>query len=121
MFLAILLRKKLGNPNNVKKIKTGAAIMDKRTEYVEKLSAQMVEWEVQIERLKEKAESAPAEEKFIYAKTITDLQLKVDHAAEKLQGIAAATDDEWEDLKTGAEQIWKEVKDLLTKTIKESG
>lgn len=34
---------------------------DKRTEYVEKLSTQMVGWDVQIERLKEKAESATAE------------------------------------------------------------
>ncbi|PKN12368.1 MAG: hypothetical protein CVU69_07740 [Deltaproteobacteria bacterium HGW-Deltaproteobacteria-4] len=29
----------------------GDTIMNKRTEYVEKLSAQMVEWDVQIERL----------------------------------------------------------------------
>lgn len=91
--------------------------MDKRTEYVEKLSAQMVEWEVQIDALKDKAEYAPSEEKFKYAKTITDLQLKLDQAAEKLQGIAAATDNEWEDLKTGAEQIWREVKALLTNTV----
>ena len=35
---------------------------DKRTEYVEKLSAQMVEWDTQIERLREKAESATSEE-----------------------------------------------------------
>ena len=87
--------------------------MDKRTEYVEKLSAQMVELEVQIDALKEKAESATSEEKFVYAKTITDLQLKLDQAAEKLQGISAATDDDWEDLKSGAEQIWKEVKEFF--------
>ena len=32
--------------------------MDKQTEHVEKLSAQILEWDVQIEMLKEKAESA---------------------------------------------------------------
>ena len=92
--------------------------MDKRTEYVEKLSAQMVEWDVQIDNLKEKAESATAEEKFYYSETIAALQLKRDQAAEKLQGISAASDDEWEDLRTGAEQIWREVKDLLKNAIK---
>jgi hypothetical protein len=91
--------------------------MDKRTEYVEKLSAQMVEWDVQIELLKEKAESATPEETFEYSNTIAALQLKRDEAALKLQGISAASEDEWEDLKTGAEQIWDEIRSLLRNAI----
>ena len=87
--------------------------MDKRTEFVEKFSAQMVEWDVQIDRLKDKAENATPEEKFEYLNAISALQLKRDEAAAKLQGISAASDDEWEDLKTGAEQIWDEVKTIL--------
>ena len=92
--------------------------MDKRTEYVEKLSAQMVEWDVQIDLLKDKAESATPEEKFEYSNTIAALQLKRDEAALKLQGISAASDDEWEDLKTGAEQIWDEVGTILREAIR---
>lgn len=93
---------------------------DQRTKYVEKLSAQMVEWDVQIERLKEKAESATDEERSEYSKLISALQRKRDLGAEKLQGIAMSTDDEWEDMKTGAEQIWNEVKDLLRNAFKKS-
>jgi len=95
--------------------------MNKRTEFVEKLSAQIVEWNVQIDRLKDKAESASAEAKFEYAKTVAALQLKRDQAAEKLQGISVASDDEWEDLKTGAEQIWGEIKGLLKDATKKTG
>ena len=91
--------------------------MDKRTEYVEKLSAQMVEWDMQIERLMDKAENATPEERFEYSNAITALQLKRDEAAVKLQGISAASDDEWEDLKTGAEQILGEVRDILRDAI----
>jgi len=91
--------------------------MDKRTEYVEKLSAQMVEWDVQIDLLKDQAESAAPEAKFDYAKLIAALQLKRDRAAIELQGIAAATDDEWEDLKAGAEQIWHEVQNVFSDAI----
>jgi hypothetical protein len=91
---------------------------DKRTQYIEKLSAQMVEWDVQIERLRDKAENATAEAKSEYAKTVSALQLKRDAVAEKLQGVAMASDDEWEDMKDGAEQIWDEVKDLLRSSIK---
>ena len=91
--------------------------MDKRTEYVEKLSAQMVEWDAQIDLLKDKAESATPEAKFEYANTIAALQLKRDEAAVKLQGISAASDDEWEDLKTGTEKVWDEVRTILRDAI----
>jgi len=91
--------------------------MDKRTEYVEKLSAQMVEWDAQIDLLKDRAESATPEVKFEYAATIAALQLKRDEAAVKLQGISAANDDEWEDLKTGMEQVWGDVKTIFHNAI----
>ena len=44
--------------------------MDKQTEYVEKLSAQMVEWDIQIDLLKDKSENATSPEKFEYAKLV---------------------------------------------------
>lgn len=91
--------------------------MDKRTEYVEKLSAQMVEWDVQLELLKEKAESATPEVKFEYANIIAALQLKRDEAAMKLQGISVASADEWEDLKNGTEHIWGEISNGLRDAI----
>ena len=91
--------------------------MDKRTEYVEKLSAQMVEWDNQIDLLKDKAESAAPEAKSEYSNAITALQLKRDEAAVKLQGISAASDDEWEDLKAGTEQVWGEVRTILRDAI----
>lgn len=94
---------------------------DKRTVYVEKLSAQIVDWDVQIERLKDKAQSGTVEVRAELNKMIAVLQLKRDQGAEKLQGIAMATDDEWEDMKEGAEQIWDEFKGLLRDTIKKTG
>jgi hypothetical protein len=94
--------------------------MDKRTESVEKLSARMVERDVQIDLLKEKAENATPEAKFENSKLISVLQLKWDQAAIELQGIAAASGDEWEDLKAGAELICNEVGNILTDAIEKS-
>jgi hypothetical protein len=91
--------------------------MDKRTEYVEKLSAQMVEWDAQIDRLKIKATSATPEVRLEYLNAIAALQLKRDEAAVKLQGISTAGDDEWEDLKTGTEQIWGDISTMLGEAI----
>ena len=91
--------------------------MDKRTEYVEKLSAQMVEWDAQIDRLKINATSATSEARLEYSNEIAALQLKRDEAAVKLQGISTAGDDEWEDLKTGTEQIWGDISTMLGEAI----
>ena len=91
--------------------------MDKRTEYVEKLSAQMVEWDAKIDQLKEKAERTTPEVRFECANAIAALQFKRDEAALKLQGISAASDDEWEELKAGTEQVWGEVSTILHDAI----
>ena len=91
--------------------------MDKQTEYVEKLSAQIVEWDVQIDLLKDKAENATPEAKFESAKLISALQLKRDQAAIELQGISMASEDQWEDLKEGAERIWHEVQKTLSDAL----
>lgn len=91
--------------------------MDKRTEYIEKLSAQMVEWDNQIDRLKDKAKSAPPESESDYSQAIAALQAKRDEAAQKLQGISAAGDDEWEEMKTGTEQVMGEVRTILRDAV----
>jgi hypothetical protein len=92
--------------------------MDKKTAYVEKLSAEMVEWEVHIERLKEQAETASPEKKFEHSKTIAALQFKRDEAAKKLQGISLESDHEWEEFKSGTERIRGEIGNLLSDAIK---
>jgi hypothetical protein len=91
--------------------------MGTRTEFVENLSAQMVEWDVQIDQLIYKADSAMSEAKSEYSDAITALQLKRDEAAVKLQGLSSASDDEWEELKTGTENIWGEVRTMLHDTV----
>lgn len=91
--------------------------MDKRTEFVENLSAQMVEWDAQIDQLKIRATSATPEARLEYSKAIAALQLKRDEAAVKLQGISSASDDEWEDLKKGTEQVWGDAKTMLRNAI----
>jgi hypothetical protein len=91
--------------------------MDKRAEYVERLSAQVVEWDVQIDLLKDKAESATPEAKSDYFGAIAALQLKRDEAVEKLEGISAASDDEWKELKAGTERVWGEVRTILHDAI----
>ena len=91
--------------------------MDKRTKYVEELSAQMVEWDVQIDLLRDRAASASSELQFEYSSAIAALNIKRDEAAIKLQGISVASDDEWGDIKAGTDQVWEEVGTMLHAAI----
>lgn len=83
---------------------------DKRKAYEEKFEAQLKEWDVQIDLLKAKADTAKAEAKVGYYAKIEGLQQKRDLAKTKLQELKAAGDEAWKDLKTGAEKAWTEVK-----------
>jgi hypothetical protein len=91
--------------------------MDKRTQYVEKLSAQMVEWDTKIEQLKDRAQSSRPGSSSDSAQAIAALQQKRDEAALKLQGVSAASDHEWEDVKAGTNQVLGEVKSILRDAI----
>lgn len=91
--------------------------MDKKMEFVEKLSAQMIEWDVQIDLLKFKADSAAKELKSEYYREIDALLLKRKEAALKLQGVSAAGGVTWENLKAGTESIWDDTRTSLHDTI----
>ena len=82
---------------------------DKRKAYEEKIDAQLKEWNTEIALLNAKADKAKAEAKVEYYKTIETLQGMQDKARMKLQEIRTTGDDDWEDLKTGAENVWAEV------------
>jgi len=91
--------------------------MNRRAEYVEELSAQLVEWDTQIERLQDKALSSTPDSGEDCSQAIAALKRKRDEAAQKLQGISAAGDDEWEELKQGTDRVWGEVRNNLRDAI----
>ena len=87
--------------------------MDKRKRYEEKLDAQLEEWSAQMTLLKAKADSAMAEAKIQYYKTIEALQYEQDTARMKLGELKGASDEAWEEIKTGVEEAWTIVEDSL--------
>jgi hypothetical protein len=91
--------------------------MDEKMEYVEKLSAQIVEWDAQIDLLMYKADSATAEVKSKYCKEIDVLKSKRKEAELKLQGISTASGDMWEELKAGVESVLDVTKTALHDAI----
>ena len=91
--------------------------MGKRTEYAERLSAHMVEWDTQIDQIRDRAESTLPETRTEHSDAIAALQFKRDEFSVKLQGIWSATDDDWEDLKMGTQHVLSEVRTMFNDAV----
>jgi len=91
--------------------------MDRKAEYVEKLSAQLVEWDRQLDTLNYKADNAAAELKAGYCREIELLQQQRLAVELKLQKVAAASDAAWQEMKDGSDATWDEVRTDLHDAI----
>lgn len=91
--------------------------MDKETELVEKISAQIVQWETEIDQLNYKAENGSEQERTACLEQIGVLQRKREEAQATLQGIGTESTDTVEDIKKGAHGVMDNVKSGLRDAI----
>ena len=82
----------------------------KRDAYVEKLKAQLEEWNTEIDKLAAKSAQAEAKAKIKYKNQLDDLRAKRDAVRDKLLAVQQAGDEAWEDLKEGLENSWEILK-----------
>jgi hypothetical protein len=78
--------------------------------YRQKYEAQLHEWNAKIEALQAHADLLTAEAKLDAKPRLDALHAKFGAAKTKLDEIAQAADEGWEDVKKGAEHAWDEVK-----------
>jgi len=90
--------------------------MSTRDEFVAQMQAKLDEWNAEIEELEAKARKQKAQATADYHARIAELKDKRDEAAKKLKEVQNASDDAWEELKTGAERIWDDVKQTYEET-----
>jgi len=81
--------------------------MMRRDEYVEKLKAQLDEWNAEVSKWEAKTASAQAEMKAETAKRLEELRGRRDEAMYQLRLLQNASTDAWMDLMRGTEQAWK--------------
>lgn len=91
--------------------------MDRQTQLVERLSAQIVQWEAEIDRLKYRADTASDQEKQSYLQSIETLERRRSEAQATLQGIGTEPVDAVEDMKKGSRGMLDNVKSGLRDAI----
>jgi len=100
--------------NQVHQTHKGGVIMSTRRDaYVEKLKAQLDEWNAELDKLEAHARKADAEERMRYESQINTLREKEQQVKETLKQLMQAKDDAWMDLKHGVESAWSSFKSGL--------
>lgn len=89
--------------------------MSERDAYVNKLKAQLDEWNAEIDRLEARARKAGADASIGYEKQAKALRRQRDDAKARLAEIQSAGQDAWQQLKKGADQAWADLKSSVEK------
>ena len=91
--------------------------MEERKKYIDKLSAQLKTWDVELKKLEKKADTVKAEYKVKYEQTMNDLRTKRTDLNSKLNEIKNSGGEAWHTFRDGAEKSWKELKAAFDKAI----
>ena len=81
--------------------------MSSREEYVQKMKAQLDQWNTEVAKWEEKTHAAQAEMKAEYEKQLETLRSRRDDAMYQLHQMQAASADAWMDMVKGADAAWK--------------
>ena len=89
--------------------------MNKRDQYVEKLKAQLDEWNAEAAKWEAKTRSTQADMRIEYEKQLETFRRQRDHALEQMHKVQAATGDAWIDLVRGADEAWAKMREAFEK------
>ncbi len=85
----------------------------RREQYIDKLSAQLKEWDTKLEKYENKALQARGDAEMEFKKRIADLREKKAKAGSKLQKMKESSSVAFEELKTGTEEAFEKVKNAF--------
>jgi len=88
-------------------------IMIKKEEYIDKLSAQLKDWGVQVNQLKDKAVKGTAELKVAIDKEVVVLNKMMKEAQKKLQEIKEKSGPAWKVFAEGANKAWDDLREAV--------
>ena len=84
-----------------------------KTAYKKKMDARLKEWNAEIDKLQARAEEAGADAEMKYHAQLRELRSKRDALQEKLGHLQDKSGDAWDEMKTGVENAWSDLKKSL--------
>ncbi len=89
--------------------------MEDKKSYLQKMADQLRQWDVEIDELKAKTDKAKTESRRELLEQIDELRAKKEAAQDRVKQLWEAGDDAWDDMKTGLEKSWTELKGAFSK------
>jgi hypothetical protein len=91
--------------------------MEDRKVYIDKLSAQLKEWDDKILELETKARTATAGAQAELQHQINTIKEKQESLTRKVQELREAAPESWKELQKGAQRGWDELKSAMNKAV----
>jgi DNA anti-recombination protein RmuC len=88
-----------------------------RQELIQRLTAQMKEWDAEVIKLEAKAQGATAKAEGDFQEQVDTLKQKKEEAGIKLKEIEEAAESAWEELKNGAENVFEELSNTFKSVL----
>jgi division protein CdvB (Snf7/Vps24/ESCRT-III family) len=95
--------------------------MEDRKVLIDKLAAQLKQWDAEIQKLEAKVNKVDANVRANYRQKLDDLRTKKQEANSKLQEIKDSGEEAWGELKVGFEKSWKSINDAINNAISKFG
>ena len=89
--------------------------MSIRDEYVEKMKAQLDQWNAELQKLEAKTAEAQADAKIKMERELAELRQRRDEAQQKFLELQKASDEAWQDMMQGAERMWTAMNEAVHK------
>ena len=89
--------------------------MSSREEYVQKMKAQLDQWNAEVAKWEEKSKSAQADMKVRYEKQLETFRSRRDEAMYQLHQVQVASSEAWMDMMKGADGAWKAMGEAFLK------
>ena len=83
--------------------------------YQKKLEAQLKEWDVKLDQLSAKAQTAKADARINYENELERLKSKRAAAHKTLEELGKRSENAWEDMKGGVEKVWDDMSKAIDK------
>ena len=86
-----------------------------RDEYVQKLKAQLDQWNAEVSQWEAKARESQAHMKEEYEKQLGNVRSKRDEAMYQMKLMQNASLDAWQDMMRGADEAWKNMQEAFNR------
>jgi uncharacterized protein (DUF885 family) len=87
--------------------------MAEKEKYIDKLAAQLKEWEAKINQLEEKAKKGTIEAKVAISKEVEVLRKMMNNAKKNLQELSGKTKEAWKVFVPGVDKAWNDLKEAV--------